>query len=186
MDDVDSDGDHPMIDVSEYSFRDAWRTVVDTPAQLIIEKDGQGDQVITTEKPKDQTPDKGKGPKLLSINPFAIGLLAWIGWDLVKNNFALIAGIGVVVFSGYLLYKAIKSNNNILSKKAIISLMTIILSVFAFNGESLAQKVEGDPFAKEKSIKQMTLEEKVEHYKDSMNSSTKKYDYGVDGLVKNR
>ena len=65
-------------------------------------------QVQSIVKAKKTATPKKKAPsaKLLSINPFAVGLLAWVGWDLLTNNFWLIASIGVIVLGIIVLMKA--------------------------------------------------------------------------------
>ncbi|MDD4202938.1 MAG: HAD-IA family hydrolase, partial [Candidatus Omnitrophica bacterium] len=64
----------------------------------------------TTEKPK----ENDKGPKLLSINPFAVGLLAWGAWQIF--GWTLLAVLPIT--TGYLIYKHIKNKSNSLQKES--------------------------------------------------------------------
>ena len=81
----------------------------------------------------------GKGSVTLnSINPFAIGLVAWAGWEVLKNNFMVIVGIAVVGGLMYLAYKQNKDKNISKEKK-----QSIIAKLFGMRGKikSLIGKV---------------------------------------------
>ena len=70
-------------------------------------------QKPTTEKPK----NKAKGFKLYSINPFAVGLLAWAGWEVVRISLEIFIGLGVVGVIAYLLYERYKTKKELLEKQ---------------------------------------------------------------------